>query len=340
MLRKMSVFVLIMLAACAVRAEETEAPAGKSRRKFQFSYKAVVKDVPADAKIVDLWIPVPQDNAHQKISDLKFDAPAQPEIGVDAATSNKIAHWQLPADKAKGLTVTMTFVCDRQEVAMPDLGKARDLTDAEKAALAPYLKADKLVLVGGEFSAVADAAIKDAKTPAAISKAAYDHTVGTMKYDKPKDKQGWGQGSTKWACDAKFGNCTDFHALFMSISRTKGIPVKFEMGFPLPEAVDGKPVTEEKPVGGYHCWAKFYLGKVGWVPIDASEAQKNPKLAGYYYGNLTADRVQVTVGRDVNLVPRQKGEPLNYFIYPYAEADGKKLENDKLDKAFRFKDVQ
>ena len=82
------------------------------------------------------------------------------------------------------------------------------------------------------------------------------------------------------------------------------------------------------PVGGYHCWAKLYLGGVGWVPVDASEAQKNPALAPYYFGNLTADRVQVSSGRDVNLVPKQAEEALNYFVYPYAEADGKKITRD------------
>jgi len=41
------------------------------------------------------------------------------------------------------------------------------------------------------------------------------------------------------------------------------------------------------------------------VPVDASEAQKNPALVPYYYGNLTADRVQVSNGRDVNVVPKQ-----------------------------------
>ena len=29
-----------------------------------------------------------------------------------------------------------------------------------------------------------------------------------------------------------------------------------------------------------------------------------------------------TQGRDIDLVPKQKGEALNNFIYPYAEADG------------------
>src|SRR5207253_11190175 len=70
-------------------------------------------------------------------------------------------------------------------------------------------------------SDLADSATKGAKSPNEIARAAYDFTVSTMKYDKPKDKPGWGKGSTQWACDSKFGNCTDFHAMIMSIGRDR-----------------------------------------------------------------------------------------------------------------------
>ena len=33
--------------------------------------------------------------------------------------------------------------------------------------------------------------------------------------------------------------------------------------------------------------------------------------------------VEFTMGRDINLNPKQSGQPLNYFVYPYAEIDGK-----------------
>ncbi len=318
------------------RAEESEAPAGAKSRKFQFSYTATIEAVPEGAKSVDLWIPVPQDSVHQTITDLKFNSAQQPDIAIEPELNNKIAHWKIDAAQAKGLSVTMSFDCVRKEVAATNVDKARELSADERAAQSKWLRANKLVLVGGDFVQVAEAATKGAAKPNEIAKAAYDYTVSTMKYDKPKDKLGWGNGSTQWACDSKFGNCTDFHALIMSIGRTKGIPVKFEMGFPLPTVVDGKPETKTGPIGGYHCWAKFYLGGVGWVPVDASEAQKNPALAGYYFGNLTADRVQVSNGRDVNLVPKQGEDALNYFVYPYAEADGKKIS---VAKKFEFKDL-
>jgi hypothetical protein len=55
--------------------------------------------------------------------------------------------------------------------------------------------------------------------------------------------------------------------------------------------------------------------ELGWDPIDISEAEKHPELRDYYFGNLTADRVGFSVGRDLNLVPQQESEPLiNLFI--------------------------
>jgi hypothetical protein len=350
--------VVALLCAVAL-ASDKEAANGNLDRKFEFTYKAELKNVPQDAKTVDLWIPVPQSSKHQKISDVKFqviqlteatlqnpkgeniavavELNAKPEIHTDKELGNKIAHWKLSADQAKNLTVTMTFKCERHEVAASDVAKARELTVQEFEEQKLWLQPNKLVTVGGDFVAVADTATKGANTPGEIARAAYDYTVSTMKYDKPKDKPGWGTGSTKWACDSKFGNCTDFHAMVMSIGRTKGIPVKFEMGFPLPKHDAAKAETSAGPIGGYHCWAKFYLGGVGWVPVDASEAQKFADKRDYYFGHLCENRVHFTNGRDVNLIPKQSGDPLNYFIYPYAEADGKSFA---VDKSFAFKDVK
>ena len=323
--------LLVSLSTVAVfGGEETSVTTGQKSRHFELSYTATIKDVPAGAASVDLWLPVPQTDAYQEIGKVSFDSKIQPELAVDPVQNNKIAHWKLKAEDAKAFTVTMSVDCTRHEIVTPDLSKARELTDEEKATFAPYLKANRLVLVGGDFTTIADNATKGAKTPVEIAKAAYDYAVTTMKYDKPKDKPGWGTGSTKWACDAKFGNCTDFHAMVMSIGRTKGVPVKFEIGFPIPED------SKAGPVGGHHCWAKSYLGGVGWMPVDASEAQKHPEKKDYFCGSLCPNRIHFTTGRDVDLVPKQAGDALNYFVYPYAEADGKSIA---VDKKFDFKDL-
>src|SRR5262249_59957846 len=101
------------------------------------------------------------------------------------------------------------------------------------------------------------------------------------------------------------------------------------------------PLPEKRGVGevpGYHCWAFFHPKGKGWVPVDISEANKNPKMQDYYFGNLTEDRVTFSTGRDLELTPKQEGEPLNFFVYPYVEVGGKVVPQEKIAKKFAFKD--
>jgi len=159
----------------------------------------------------------------------------------------------------------------------------------------------------------------------------YDRVDDHLCYDK--SKPGFGHGDVLWACDSRSGNCTDFHSLFISLSRSQGLPAKFEIGFPLP---DQRGAGE---IAGYHCWALYHVDGHGWIPTDISEADRHPELKEYYFGNLTENRVQFTVGRDLVLVPKQAGEPLNYFIYPHIEVNDEAWPDEKAERRFAFEDL-
>ena len=47
--------------------------------------------------------------------------------------------------------------------------------------------------------------------------------------------------------------------------------------------------------------------------------------------------MQFTLGRDLTLQPKQAGGPLNYFIYPYVEVDGKPFEG--VEKKFTYREA-
>ncbi|MGA8865454.1 MAG: transglutaminase-like domain-containing protein [Candidatus Sulfotelmatobacter sp.] len=160
------------------------------------------------------------------------------------------------------------------------------------------------------------------------ARAIYDYVFTTMRYDKTGT--GWGHGDVLYACDAKKGNCTDFHSLFIAMARSQGIPARFEIGFPLP------PDKHSAEIAGYHCWSDFYVDGMGWIPVDISEAWKHPEKHDYFFGSHDANRVQFSMGRDLRLSPPQDGKPLNYFVYPYVEVEGKEYANVSL--AFSFAD--
>jgi len=124
-----------------------------------------------------------------------------------------------------------------------------------------------------------------------------------------------------------------FPQLFIALARFAQIPARFEIGFGLPEKQGAGEIA------GYHCWAKFKTD-AGWVPVDISEANKNPKLKDYYFGNLTADSVTFSTGRDIVLSPKQDGPPLNFFVYPYVEVEGKPYPAEKVKRKFAYADVK
>src|SRR5205085_960295 len=111
----------------------------------------------------------------------------------------------------------------------------------------------------------------------ALGRVLYEVVNDHMRYSK--EGNGWGQGDVLWACDSRYGNCSDFHSIFISLARAQKMPAKFEIGFPLPER------RGEGPVAGYHCWAKFRPAGKGWVAVDISEANKNPSLKDYFFSN-------------------------------------------------------
>jgi hypothetical protein len=43
-------------------------------RNFAFEYVAAVKDIPAGAQELELWLPVPHNDPYQVISDLRIEA--------------------------------------------------------------------------------------------------------------------------------------------------------------------------------------------------------------------------------------------------------------------------
>jgi transglutaminase-like putative cysteine protease len=343
--------ILTTLALGALLAPQSVTDTSRPHHSFRFVYQADVPVVPSGAKQVRLWLPVPLDTPDQTITKLVISAQLVDSGDGGSSTASAAIMGKTPDDLKRDTTQgELTFTVRDIEggfgrsVCIESPGKpikaelAFDVTryetkgggKASPAELAALTDAEPLIPLDGKVAAVA-ASLKTPSEPLATARALYDHTLERMKYDKP-ESGGWGRGDAEWACDAKFGNCTDFHSYFMGLARSKGMPARFEMGFSVPPAAaDGG--EKEAKVGGYHCWAYVWIEGHGWMPVDVSEADKNPAKAEYFFGTLDADRVTMTGGRDLVLDPAPAAGALNFFVYPYAEIDGKPAE--KVEKAFR-----
>jgi transglutaminase-like putative cysteine protease len=327
-----AVSVCLVYAAYPSPAVRTDSAAPLTSRSFEFTYQVHFPATENPGGPVRLWLPLPQADIYQDVSALHIDSPAAYSQGRDSEYKNRFAMFKPTAKQyATGFDVTVRFTATRREHRVTLDGSRTNASAALSAGplLHRYLEPDKLVPLNGAIAELAKEHTAGDTTQIEKARHIYEYVVSTMRYDKTGE--GWGRGDAIWACSAKRGNCTDFHSLFIGMMRSSGIPARFEIGFPLPEN------KTEGDIAGYHCWAEFYLNGVGWVPVDASEAWKNPAKHDYFFGAHDVNRVFFTYGRDIHLSSDQKGDPLNYFIYPYAEINGRPVKT--LQTHFSFRDV-
>jgi len=284
--------------------------------------------MPATARELRLWVPLPYEDRYQSISNLQVLTPVSYRIEHEKEYGDRYAYIVVKAEDSKRpFDVRVVFHTQRFEhrVALDNPGSIP--AGRAPVATARFLQPDHLVPTNGVIGELSAEQTSGATQPLDKARKIYEYVVSTMKYNK--EGTGWGRGDAVWACDSKRGNCTDFHSVFIGMARAAGIPARFEMGFSIPAN------SHEAAIPGYHCWAEFYISGFGWVPVDASEAWKNPAKHDYFFGTTDQHRVMFSMGRDIRLKPAQKGDALNYFIYPYAELDGKPFTDLKSEFSFR-----
>jgi transglutaminase-like putative cysteine protease len=296
--------------------------AGGPSRQVEATYIGQIDGIPAGAARLDIWIPLPAENSHQSLTAINVESPFPMSVQHDADFGNAYLYASISKPQQTSVTIKVRFQVERSEIRNRSLAPIANWNPAP-ATVERFLKPDRLVSISPRIWKLSDKITAGQATNEAKAKAIYDYVVNNMTYDK--SVPGWGNGDTERACDIKKGNCTDFHSLFISLARAAKIPTRFVIGFPLKNDAKGT-------VEGYHCWAEFYLAGHGWVPVDASEASKSqdPERRKYLFANLDPDRIEFTIGRDLRLDPPQAGPPINYFIYPYAEADGKPVPTTKI----------
>jgi hypothetical protein len=321
MARALCAFVSLILLGLSGFAQES--------RSFTFHYTFSIKNLPM-GKRVRVWIPAAHADAFQevKIISAKGDLPIRKMH--ESKNGNEMYYAEASKTTQQELHFDVEYDVTRHERV--GLGATPHTTSIAltKTERLEDLQPDALVPITGLPADLAVKVTQGENDPLDKARAIYDYVFTTMKYDKTG--AGWGRGDVLYACDAKKGNCTDFHSLFIAMARSQGIPARFQIGFPLP------PDKHSAEIAGYHCWADFYIDGKGWIPVDISEAWKHPEKQHYFFGSHDVNRVQFSMGRDLKLNPPQDGKPLNYFVYPYVEVDGQEYSNVSL--VFSFKDAE
>jgi transglutaminase-like putative cysteine protease len=300
---------------CALTVHPTTEPGIiKGADEFEFVYRVKLPEITGAARV---WIPLAKTDAFQTVTVEELKIPMKWEKVQDRNYGNDICVLNLQANDS-GKTIEMRYKVVRKEKA------AYPATNTEAAR---YLRPEKLVPINETFKTLAEKAAAGKTDDLDRAKALYDHVISRMRYDK--SGTGWGRGDAVYACDARTGNCSDFHAYFIALARSIDIPARFAIGATIPAD------KNEGKIEGYHCWAEF-LADGQWVPVDISEAWKNPKLANYYFGHNPANRFELTKGRDLVVDPEPESGPINFLVYPLLEMNGEVI---KPETTFEFRRI-
>lgn len=290
------------------------------------------------AKQARLWLPYPMSDPHQTISDVQVKG-----------NFNSWAVYREPAGGATYLYAQWSEINRPTRLVMSFHALSKDRRIGElKDSGKPVPETVKKYLESSEWGPVEDyrklagQITKGKKSYLARVRAVYDWVIGNTFRDE--GVKGCGLGLTTRTL-TKFnggGKCADISSVFVTIARAAGIPARDIFGLRLADPKSGDITT------AFHCWTQFYLPGTGWVMADPADVRKmmldnkiGLKDAGkwkkFFWGGDDLFRVVLERNaRDVVFNPPQKGGPLGYFMYPFAQVDGKSLDYFS-PKDFRYR---
>ncbi|MDO8724043.1 MAG: transglutaminase domain-containing protein [Syntrophales bacterium] len=292
---------------------------------FQFDL-----EVPGEGKIVRLWVPYPVSDTNQDIKDIVITGNfSSSGIYREGVNGNIALYAEWSASTKKGV-LTYEFGVKRKEVIRKDF-PIKELSFS-KEEFQDYLKATNNGPITGKVKEIGEKITKGKETNLDKAKAIYDWIVNNM-YRDPNIK-GCGLGDVERLLVSLGGKCADISSVFVALSKSVGVPAREIFGIRMPKEEKGDMTKSQ------HCWAEFYLPGYGWVPVDPSDVRKfmlekkvkypmdAKDIVEYYFGVVDESRIAYQTGRDIVLNPPQRGNKLNYFMYPYAEVDGKPFNED------------
>ncbi len=288
---------------------------------------AIDLNAPAGAKTVRLWFPYPTSDLDQTIRNLNFTGNYTSFTLAREPVSGALylyAQWDGPM---RARTMKVTFLAAANERKVPKLVDSRDAVPPEARK---YLESDFWIPAGNPRIVAQAREIMAGRTGIlAKARAIYDWVVDNTRRDP--NVPGCGLGMAEATLASRSGNCADISSVYVALARAAGVPAREVFGLRL-----GGP-GDTDITNGHHCWAEFYLPGAGWIPVDPADVLKamvdrNLDQAAakpfreQFFGAVGGRRIVLQRGGRGIAFAEGNAAPVNYFMYPYAEADGKPLD--------------
>jgi len=315
-----------MLALCVAPAgaqqqqQSASAPAGK--RLLNFNVRYLIDNIPKNLQLLDFWFPMPQETDAQKVSNKTIRGPYDVETTIDPETGNQYFYMRGGPRGGLGMQVHVTFDVERSQQGPRDLQTppAAGAIKTDSQPLQRWLRPDTLVVLDGSVKSIASRATSGKRKPVDKARAIYDYvTTNLTLLEGAGALPGAGLGNIKFALEHKKGDAADITAVFIGLCRSDGIPARNVIGWLVPTLI------KQGLIERSHHWAEFHLDGYGWIPADPAAGMRTPAKKDWYFGAIDENRIAVSIGRDITLVPAQKERPLNFWATLYWEGDQKTM---------------
>lgn len=303
---------------------------------------SVVITPPYHCEVLKVWLPLPQTDFGQQISDFElttFPDDVEPEIHVEPVYGNKFAYFEFHEPKG-GRIIRNRFTATVWNLHW-------NVDPAEVESVSRWPEAFEKHLVPQQIAAQEDfdrllaELVPQPRSAASDLRNIMDWIDENLTYDHGAASL---RADADHAFDLRRGHCSDYHGLCATMVRALGYPTRVTYGLAL--------FPKNSPS---HCKLEAFLPPYGWVSYDLSETQKlvqaisaDETLSEQERRELTeaARRrlhagfrenswLLVTRGTQYELAP-PASQPVPVVRTIYAEADGEPLPDpDPADAAQR-----
>jgi transglutaminase-like putative cysteine protease len=302
---------------------------------------SVVVTPPYKAKVMRVWLPLPQSDAAQQVDEgilSTFPMSVQPTVDTEKVFGNKFAYFEFIEPQGAQI-IRHTFTVKVWELRW-DLDPGRVAAVSEwPVEFDSYRKGEsQAVVVDDRVKQLFGQIVPRCSNPLRDMASVINWVHQNFEYDHADASL---RASSLHALEKRHGHCSDYHGFCASMGRVMGYPTRVTYG------INAFPKNSPS-----HCKLEVFLPPHGWVSFDVSETQnllaaikKDAQLDGPRKERLiqaTKDRMLrgfrdntwflQTKGTDYDLVPpASKRVPV--VRTAYVESDGAALpEPDPANK--------
>src|SRR5215467_6258281 len=163
--RVLSSLLLIFIVSCQVAlcqpADQNTSNSHKfspPTRSFRFTYNFTVKDIPAGAKQMRVWVPVPQTDRHQTVRVLAVKAPGKTRMTQENEYDNRMLYAEIQNPDVKA-EFTLEYKITRHEYSRGNYAQL-ERTDQKPGVVSTsmnrLIEADTLIPTDGKIKELAN----------------------------------------------------------------------------------------------------------------------------------------------------------------------------------------